>query len=194
MLFTGIRLYFSGYADGASGVRQNTKGEGAFVIIRALFGLPLAIGFLAYMAWPPLMEWSHLPLSDALRWAGALLMTLSLPAILWVQKHLSRNFTGTVQIRPDGHVVKTGPYAFVRHPMYLVFLLLGTGILFLTANWFLGGGFLLVVLIVMIVRTPIEERELLNAYGEEYEKYMQHTARFLPSFLSMVKQKPTSNK
>ena len=126
MLFTGIRLYFSGYADGASGVRQNTKGEGAFVIIRALFGLPLAIGFLAYMAWPPLMEWSHLPLSDALRWAGALLMTLSLPAILWVQKHLSRNFTGTVQIRPDGHVVKTGPYAFVRHPMYLVFLLLGT--------------------------------------------------------------------
>ncbi len=183
-MIVGIRLYFSGYADASSGEGQHTKGEGAFRIIRIVFGLPIAFGFLAYMIWPPSMQWSQLPLEPPMRWMGAALMLLSIPFLLWIQRHLSKNFTGTVQIRSGGGVITTGPYAYVRHPMYLCFLLLGTGIFLLTANWFLGGGFLLVILLVMIVRTPIEERALLNAYGQEYADYTKRTGRFFPRVIS----------
>ena len=180
MAVVAIRMYFSGYADGASGVKQNTKGEGSFRRLRMLLGLPLILAFLAYAVWPPLLAWSQLAFMPEVRWGGVVLSVLGIIMLVWVQKHLSRNFTGTVQIRPGGNVVKTGPYLYVRHPMYLTFLLLGTGIFLLTANWLLGGGFVLMILIVMFVRTPIEERALLNVYGNEYEDYAKQTGKFLP--------------
>ena len=180
LCIVGIRMYFSGYADAASGVKQNTKGEGSFRVIRVLLGVPVAAGFLAYLIWPPVIQWSHLALSAEVRWSGIAIAVLGTALLIWVQKHLSRNFTGTVQIRPGGNVVQTGPYAYVRHPMYISFLLFGLGTMLLTANWFIGGGFLVIILIVMIVRTPIEERALLNAYGNEYAEYAKRTGKFFP--------------
>lgn len=175
-----LRMYFAGYADGASGVRQNMKGEGAFRTLRFLFGIPIGAGYLAYMVWPPLMEWGQWTLGAEVRWSGLLIALVGVAFLVWVQKHLSRNFTGTVQIRPGGSVVTTGPYAYVRHPMYWSLLLIGGGLFLLTANWFLGGGFLLIILTVIILRTPIEEAALLKAYGDEYAEYAKRTGRFFP--------------
>ncbi|OGJ55576.1 hypothetical protein A3D88_00235 [Candidatus Peribacteria bacterium RIFCSPHIGHO2_02_FULL_52_16] len=187
MAVVAIRMYFSGYADAASGVKQNTKGEGSFRHLRVLLGLPLILAFLAYAIWPPLLTWSQLALVPEVRWSGFALSVLGIIMLIWVQKYLSRNFTGTVQIRPGGNVITTGPYLYVRHPMYLSFLLLGTGIFLLTANWLLGGGFLLMILIVMFVRTPIEERALLNAYGNKYAEYAKRTGKFLPKVSSFLR-------
>lgn len=182
LVIVAIRMYFSGYADAVSGVRQTTKGEGSFRIIRMVLGLPMGIGFLLYMIWPPWMQWSQLILEPQVRWGGLGIAILGIAMLVWVQKHLSRNFTGTVQIRPGGHVVQTGPYKYVRHPMYISFLLLGCGMGLLTANWVLGGGFLLIILIVITVRTPIEERALEAAYGDEYRLYKKRTGGLLPRF------------
>jgi protein-S-isoprenylcysteine O-methyltransferase Ste14 len=180
LVIVGIRMYFSGYADAVSGVRQTTKGEGAFRLLRPLLGIPVLAGFLAYAVWPPLMAWSQFPLQPELRWSGLLIAIAGIALLVWVQKHLSRNFTGTVQIRPGGNVVQTGPYKYVRHPMYWSFLLLGGGFFLLTASWFIGGGFIFIILIVMIVRTPIEEQALLRAYGAEYADYLKRTGKFFP--------------
>src|SRR3990167_8770933 len=98
MGIVGIRMYFSGYADAASGVRQNTKGEGSFRVLRIIFGIPVGAAFFAYVIWPPVMQWSHLVLESEVRWAGLFLAMLGTALLVWVQIHLSRNFTGTVQI------------------------------------------------------------------------------------------------
>ena len=145
LVIVGIRMYFNGYADAASGVKQNTEGEGAFRILRVLLGFPVGAAFLAYVVWPPLLQWSRLELAPEARWSGLFLMVVGIFVLIWVHRHLSRNFTGTVQIRPGGNVIQTGPYFYVRHPMYWSFILLGAGILLLTANWLLGGGFLLII-------------------------------------------------
>jgi len=189
LIIVGIRMYFSGYADAASGVRQNTKGEGAFRVLRVLLGLPMAVAFLAYAVWPPVMAWAQVALQPEVRWSGVPVAFLGIALLVWVQKHLSRNFTGTVQIRPGGNVVRTGPYFYVRHPMYLSFLLLGISFFLLTANWFLGAGFLLIICIVMFLRTPIEERALLEAYGQEYEEYAKRTGKFFPKISALVRKK-----
>lgn len=180
MTVTGIRLYFAGYADAASGVRQTTKGEGSFRVIRFVLGTPVFIGYIAYMVWPPLMQWSQVPLSPSIRWWGVPFGLATIVMLVWVHKHLSRNFTGTVQIRPQGHLVTSGPYNYVRHPMYIAFQFLGISMFLLTANWFLAGGFFLIIAIVIVVRTPIEERALEKAYGEEYRKYKARTGALFP--------------
>jgi protein-S-isoprenylcysteine O-methyltransferase Ste14 len=177
-----IRMYYHGYADAASGVRQTMQGEGIFKIIRILLGVPLAAGFVVYILWPPWMDWAHIELSNEVRWSGAIVGLLGVIMLGWLHKHLSRNFTGTVQIRPNGHVVTTGPYAYVRHPMYIAFMLFALSMLLLTANWLLGGGLFLIFLIVIVVRTPIEERALEDAYGDEYRAYKRKTGAFFPRF------------
>ena len=180
MAILGIRMYYHGYADATSGVKQTTKGEGAFRALRPIIGLPLLACYVAYILWPPWMAWAQFPLDPMFRWIGLGLSIVGVVFLAWIQKHLSRNFTGTVQIRPGGHVVTTGPYAYVRHPMYACFLLLAIGTLLLTANWVMGGSFLLLILLVIIVRTSIEEAALEKAYGEEYKKYKAKTGALFP--------------
>ena len=182
-----VRMYFSGYADAASGVTQNTKGEGAFRVVRIVLGIPLGAAILAYSVWPPLLQWSHVELAAEMRWTGLLAAFAGLVMLISVHRHLSMNFTGTVQIRPKGNVVKTGPYFYVRHPMYWSFLLLDIGMFLLTANWLIGGGFLLVIVLLVIVRLPVEEAALLHAYGEEYAEYAKRTGRFFPRISSFIK-------
>jgi protein-S-isoprenylcysteine O-methyltransferase Ste14 len=180
MVVMGTRLYFHGLAYGASGTRESTRDEGAFKIVRFVVGLPMAFAYMAYIVWPPWLAWSQFAMAPEWRWTGVVLGALSAALTLWQHVHLSRNFTTTVDIRPGGHVVKTGPYRFVRHPMYVAFFLLGFAILFMTANWFMGGGFLLTVLFVVVFRTPIEERKLEEAYGEEYRAYKNKTGALFP--------------
>jgi protein-S-isoprenylcysteine O-methyltransferase Ste14 len=180
VIVVALRMYNSGYADAKSGVTQTTKGEGIFTLVRITLGIPVGLAFLAYLAWPPLMQWASLDFAPEIRWIGLPLAILSVALLISVHKHLSQNFTGTVQIRPEGKVVQTGPYAYVRHPMYWSFILFGIGLTFLTSNWFLGGGFLLVILIVMIVRTPVEEKALRDAYGAEYDAYAKRVGKFVP--------------
>lgn len=184
MMVVAVRMYYRGFADAASGVRESTKDEGTFRWLRILLGGPVAIGWAAYMLWPAWMQWAQFPLAPEYRWIGAGFSVASLAMLVWLHRHLSRNFTGTVQIRPGGHVVTTGPYRYVRHPMYISLLLLGVALLLLTANWFLGGGFLVVILLVIVVRTSLEEKKLLEAYGEEYRAYKARTAAFIPKFFN----------
>lgn len=184
MTVVGIRMYYHGVADALSGTKQTTKNEGVFWYIRLFVGGPVFFATVAYIIWPPWMAWSQFPLNPQVRWLGLLSCMFSLILLKWLHTHLAGNFTGTVMIRPKGNVVTTGPYHFVRHPMYISFLLLGIGILLLTANWFLGGGFLLVILAVIVLRTSIEEAALEAAYGEEYALYKQKTGAFIPRLFS----------
>lgn len=180
LVIVAIRMYFSGYADAMSGEKQTTEGEGAFKVLRVVIGVPVLFALLAYLAWPPLMQWSQMELPPSIRWLGVPAGLVGTALLLWVQRHLGKNFTGTVQIRTGGSLVTTGPYAYVRHPMYWAFLWLGGAIWLLTANWFIGAGYFIVILVVMAIRAPIEERALLGAYGEAYADYRKTTGKFLP--------------
>ena len=73
----------------------------------------------------------------------------------------------------------TGMYSVVRHPLYLSAALLIVAISLVTANWFFPAtGLMLFVLLV--VRTRIEEENLVARFGESYQRYMERTGRFLP--------------
>jgi len=81
-----------------------------------------------------------------------------------------------------GQIGVTGPYKYIRHPIYtsMYILILGLGLVFFSWLWY----------IVMIVFIPFwyiecreEEKVMLKIYGQEYSDYQNRTKMFLPFIL-----------
>ncbi len=68
----------------------------------------------------------------------------------------------------------------VRHPMCVAFLLIAGGVALTTANALVAAVGLGAVAFVMVVRTPREERMMLDAHGDAWRVYVERTGRFLP--------------
>jgi protein-S-isoprenylcysteine O-methyltransferase Ste14 len=80
-----------------------------------------------------------------------------------------------------GRVVSSGPFAVVRHPTYLSHTLMFLGIFLWTEVIAMAAVTVLDVFLVNLVIIPLEERELLERFGKEYEEYRTEVpSRFLP--------------
>lgn len=144
-----------------------------------LGGLAVWLMLLAWLLAPQRVVWAQWPLPDTLRWWGVVLGVAVAPLAFWVFRSLGTNITDTVVVRERHTLVQTGPYRWVRHPLYVVFALMFLSLSLLTANWLItviGVG----VFALLRVRLPKEEAHLLARYGGEYRAYMQRTGRFLP--------------
>jgi protein-S-isoprenylcysteine O-methyltransferase Ste14 len=100
--------------------------------------------------------------------------------LLWIHRALDKNFSTTARIRADHTLITSGPYRWVRHPMYPVLMLFSLAAFLLSANWFIGAPPILIVALIMATRPPKEEQLLIAKFGDQYRAYMQQTGRFLP--------------
>ncbi len=99
--------------------------------------------------------------------------------MVWTLASLGRNLTDTVATREHATLVTDGPYRYVRHPFYVVAGLLMLSVTLLTASAAIGiAG--LTVFALLVLRTPNEERRLLETFGEPYEAYRRRTGAFFP--------------
>jgi protein-S-isoprenylcysteine O-methyltransferase Ste14 len=81
--------------------------------------------------------------------------------------------------RRDARLVTTGPYRWVRHPMYSAALILALAASSLTANGIVTvGGVLMFGLLA--ARSGLEERRLIEKFGDNYRHYQRRTRRFIP--------------
>ncbi|MCZ6835853.1 MAG: isoprenylcysteine carboxylmethyltransferase family protein, partial [Planctomycetota bacterium] len=101
----------------------------------------------------------------------------------WIFHHQGRNVTPTSKPRDDATLVTSGPYRFIRHPMYSFGLILFLSISLLSSSWFLAlSGF--VGFTLLALRTRVEERRLVEKFGEDYRHYQRTTGQFLPRLFS----------
>ena len=115
-------------------------------------------------------------------YVGTIVYFLAMALITWV---VSTNpyAEASVRIQTDrGHtVVSTGPYRYIRHPMYvgLILMFVGTPLIW-GSVWALAVAGVLAVL--MIARTALEDRTLFNELAG-YQEYAAHTRyRLIPGF------------
>lgn len=160
--------------------REGRTVEGVSLFLRFFVGIPLILCILVYLFRPQILVWASVPLDPIWRRIGAAIFGLSLPLLIWVQQALGKNFSTDLRIRSGHTLVTWGPYRYVRHPMYTVLLLTFTGMGLLTANWFIGGTGIVVLIVIMISRTPKEEAMMLATFGESYQRYAESTGRYLP--------------
>ena len=161
------------------------EGLPTFVALR-LSGLVLVLSVLTYIINPRLIRWSNVDLPTWMRWSGAGLATASLPLSYWVFTTIGRNITPTVSTRKDHKLVTSGPYRWVRHPLYTTGSLFFVSLSLLAANWFTGLTSIS-VLVMLLVRLPKEEAKLIEQFGDEYREYMRQTGRLLPRLEEGVK-------
>jgi len=122
--------------------------------------------------------WSSVP--ALLQILGAVLLCLGIWLSWQVLKENSYAAPVVKVQKERGHkVVTTGPYAYVRHPMYSSVILIGAGVSLLLGSWW---GLLLVPVFMLVlgVRATMEERMLkteLEGYGDYAERVRY---RFVP--------------
>jgi len=88
----------------------------------------------------------------------------------------------------SGHfLIQSGPYAFVRNPMYLGIFLIGLGIIVTLFKWWALIIFLLVFAIRYIVLIVTEEKKLQAMFAPDYLNYQQRVPRVIPSITKILK-------
>ena len=182
VLFTavGISTYYRRRADRETGEKVSRRVDGnAMMLVIKIFGLLLWLTPLAYLLNPQWMAWSKMGLPEGLRWLGVVLGALCVAGIYWLFSSIGSGITPTSATRKQHTLVTSGPYRWVRHPLYTfgssIFIALGL----IADNWFIGALGILAFL-AMAVRTPKEESNLIEKFGDEYRDYMKRTGAFLP--------------
>ena len=93
---------------------------------------------------------------------------------------LGRLFSRQLMIQSDHLLVTDGLYRHIRHPAYTGALLCNCGIGWVTLNWISGLVIIGTTVVLLRQRIQIEERLMIEAFGEEYEGYCQGTERLIP--------------
>ena len=171
--------------DRAARIKLHDEHEVPLLLrLRQLFGIPFYLGVLLWTFAPKFMEWSALDLPSWARWTGLVLGVFSVLLNGWSHKTLSQklgeDFDPALRLLTVPALVTDGPYARLRHPIYLAFFLMQISVLLLTSNWFIGFCGLAIIVAVMLIRVPEEERLLTTQFSAEYREYMKRTGRFLP--------------
>lgn len=137
------------------------------------------VGVILWLLNPAWVAWAAVPLPAGLRWCGAPCMALGAALHLWGSHHLGRNLTVTISTRADHALITSGPYSWVRHPLYTGGMVESLGVVFLVANWAVAVS-AFAFWVVVAIRTAKEEAVLIETFGEEYCEYRRRVGRFLP--------------
>ena len=87
--------------------------------------------------------------------------------------------TARLQIVESHRLIKDGLYKHVRHPIYLVETLRNFGFVLIFSSIY-GVLFIAVGTIFLLLRISIEEKMLIEAFGEDYKEYQRNTKRIIP--------------
>lgn len=140
----------------------------------AVDGLVLG-GFILYTP-----GWSFFPpFSGILQLVAAFALFLGL-ILLTVGAYLTGKYVFS-RLPEERPLLQVGPYRYVRHPIYLSFILTDAGFLLLAQNVAMLPLLLGFLLVAFSDLNP-EEEELARRYGAEYRAYESRTGRFLPRF------------
>jgi len=184
ILLTGmsISFYFRLKADRDTGEKISRKVDGnAMMTMIRIGGLILWLSPFVYLLNPAWMAWSKLGLPEWVRWLGVGIGILCVLGIYWLFSSIGSGITPTSATRKEHKLVTSGPYRWVRHPLYTV-----GSFLFISFGMMADNGFIaalgILTFILMASRTPKEEANLIEKFGDEYREYMKRTGRYFPKF------------
>ena len=109
---------------------------------------------------------------------GVVFCVVGVGLALWARVHLGRNWGMPMSTKENPELVTTGPYAFVRHPIY-------TGILLAMLGSTIGENAFWVLPLVLfgayfVYSARREEELMVKQFPEQYPAYMQRTNMLLP--------------
>lgn len=159
--------------SGASDKKNADKGSLSRIWIAILISIPLAV-FISMRYYLPIT------VTYAIEYTGLGLIAFGILLRLAVIVSLGKYFTVDVTIRSDHQLKKDGFYNYLRHLSYFASLLSFIGFGISLNNWLSLFIVTVAILIVFIARINVEEKALIDQFGDEYIEYRKHTNALVP--------------
>ncbi|WP_137931958.1 methyltransferase family protein [Mesorhizobium comanense] len=112
-------------------------------------------------------------------WVCVVLVAAGIIFAWWARIHLGRLWSASVTAKADHHVVDSGPYGLVRHPIYTGLLLAVLATMAAKGTvWGVAGTALLIIGVV--IKAKLEERFLRGELGPAYDDYATRVPMLVP--------------
>lgn len=150
----------------------------------------------SYLLWLPIPILLSSGVLTVLRIAGLLVVLSSALLFLWGRYTLGAMYNAStssaVQLHSQHRLIQHGPFAYVRHPIYLSYWLMLLGLLVIYRTW-MPLLTLLLIWISLIKRARREEQVLAATFGQTWQAYAQRVPMFLPHWPG-VKSRPSEGR
>jgi protein-S-isoprenylcysteine O-methyltransferase Ste14 len=112
---------------------------------------------------------------------GVVLTWLGIGLALWARWHLAENWSGRITIKEGHELIRTGPYAHLRHPIYSGLDLATIGTVLVINRWGCLMGAVLVI-VAYWIKARKEEAMLSTRFGEAFQEHCRRTGFLFPKF------------
>jgi len=137
-----------------------------------LFRHSAGIGFLGHRV-------MHRTLPSAI--VGSILTWMGIGLAIWARYHLAEYWSARITIKQDHQLIRTGPYARLRHPIYSGIILAAIGSAVVIDQWRCVLGVCL-VLIGYCIKARKEETMLTQQFGDAFREHQKQTGFLIPRF------------
>jgi protein-S-isoprenylcysteine O-methyltransferase Ste14 len=124
-----------------------------------------------------------LPSSAVQFWIGVVLLCAGLLFAVAARHRLGGNWSGSVTLKQGHTLTRDGPYRFVRHPIYSGILLAFFGSAVIALGEWRGLLALVLLTAAFLRKIRIEERFMLEQFGDDYARYRKEVAALVPGVL-----------
>lgn len=178
-----VRYSTKEHKDKQPGKQPALRERRLYFIARALLAPFWWAGIILYLGFPNWTMYLSIPLLDWFRLVMVGVGALGIFLTLWGWQTLGKNWVHCLdqkefQQRKTATLVTSGPYHYVRHPMYsgaFTFLIAQA---LVAANWLILLP-ALATTILFYSQIGKEEAMLIDRFGDEYREYMKRTPRFI---------------
>lgn len=165
-----------------TGFRLKQVQEWQSPLPRALHMLSIALAFALVFYYMPALGWLNtriMPHSLATAWTGLAITFAGIALATWARLILGGNWSGSITLKQDHALIRTGPYRSVRHPIYsgLILAMLGTAIAIGEIRGFCAAA---VMLIAFLIKARSEDNLMHRTFGAEHDAYRATTGVLLP--------------
>jgi protein-S-isoprenylcysteine O-methyltransferase Ste14 len=167
-------IYWSAAAKNSAAARSSES--------RSSRGLHLAVlngGVLLLILSVPGLTHRFLPASWLLALPGLAIEMAGIAFAIWSRRHLGSNWSGEVRLASGHQLVRTGPYAHIRHPIYTGVLLMYLGVALVSGEIHALIA-LVVILLAYLRKIGLEDKLLAENFGSDWDAWRRRTWALAP--------------
>ena len=158
-------------------IKSRKTSREKFLVFLATIGMMVVPMIYVFTSW---IDSFSIGLPNWARWIGTIGYGFGLILFWWVHKTLGKNWSPLLEIRKEHNLITTGPYKYVRHPMYTYMWIGVVGSWLISSNWIVGIVAFVTWSILYFIRLPDEEKMMIEQFGQQYKDYMKTTKRIIP--------------
>jgi protein-S-isoprenylcysteine O-methyltransferase Ste14 len=158
---------------------KRSQSVGSRVLQIPFYAAGIVLIFLSKLIPIPALDFRLLPRSDPLTVVAALLTVIGIAVAISARTNLGSNWSARATLKEGHELIESGPYRYVRHPIYTGLLLafLGTALLRCSPRTLMG---VVLFLGLFVWKIRIEERFLSAEFGAKYQDYRRRVKALIP--------------